>query len=1023
MAEAIVSIVVERLAGFIAEQIQNEVNLVRGVDKELKSLSRDLNTVRNVLDDAEKKGCKDKIVKDWLKRLEDASYEMDDVLDEWNYSILKFQIEQSSDRDVAAAADAVVHKKKVWSFIPSSCVCFKKVVIRHDIALKIKEVKARLDLILREKDRFGFVTSQPIDPSRESWRVQSTSLIDLEEVCGRELERESMVSELVGEGGNGEELGIRVTSIVGEGGLGKTTLAKLAYNDTRVEKHFELRIWICVSDPFNEVEIAKGIVASVKKLDNPPNTNQLETLLQSLKETISGKKFLLVLDDVWTEDDTKWEPLKNSLTCGGAGSKVLVTTRNQRVAIMMGTVRNEIHNLGHLSDKDCWLLLRRVALSGMDEEECVKFQSVGMSIAKKCKGLPLAAKTLGSLLRFKNTLQEWENVLLSEIWQLEEAEVELFPHLLLSYNELSPSLKRCFSYCAIFPKDSDINVESLISKWVALGYVGSNGGSVGDWKLRGMEYFDKLAMRSLFQDFKVGFFKKPWYFKKGVFGNDIQWFKMHDIVHDFAQFLRKGGEMREEMTNKTTCQTCKPLSVYHVKEYRSLSWSKKSQPRLCDCLTSMRLLDLKGCNLRSIPKEIEKLIHLRWLDLGHNKFPAKDLKTICKLYNLQFLWLNSCELEEIPREIGNLIHLKHLDLQSNGVLKELPESLCDLRELESLDISACYCLSRLPEGIHRLINLKHLDNTLTHSLKQFPQGLGQLTSLSTLRGFYGGRHCSKFGLLKNLNRLSGSLELVIKLSGDDWVVEDAREAELRKKIHLQKLEIMFSISTKDCEEMKEGVWTDIIDVLEPHPNLQNLEICNYYGLRLPGWVVSPLNHLRSIRLSDFEYMSSLPPLGKLPFLESVEIRCMPGLQFLGREFLGITTTKSENNMDSEVSSSSSCGGTNNGGIIQFPKLKELKFSKCSNWKEWEDITAEEEEEEEDGVGVSLIMPCLTKLTIFDCTGLTELPHRLLQKVSPSLKELDIRGSKGLEQVYGDKEGKAWKSISHHNPNLLLKQYF
>ncbi|KAL7100038.1 hypothetical protein ACP275_09G123700 [Erythranthe tilingii] len=769
MAEAIVSIVVERLAGFIAEQIQNEVNLVRGVDKELKSLSRDLNTVRNVLDDAEKKGCKDKIVKDWLKRLEDASYEMDDVLDEWNYSILKFQIEQSFHHDVAAAADAVVHKKTVWSFIPSSCVCFKKVVIRHDIALKIKEVKARLDLILREKDRFGFVTSQPIDPSRESWRVQSTSLIDLEEVCGRELERESMGSKLVGEGGNGEELGIHVTSIVGEGGLGKTTLAKLAYNDTRVEKHFELRIWICVSDPFNEVEIAKGIVASVKKLDNPPNTNQLETLLQSLKETISGKKFLLVLDDVWTEDDTKWEPLKNSLTCGGAGSKVLVTTRNQRVAIMMGTVRNEIHNLGHLSDKDCWLLLRRVALSVMDEEECVKFQSV-----------------------------EWENVLLSEIWQLEEAEVELFPHLLLSYNELSPALKRCFSYCAIFPKDSDINVESLISKWVALGYVGSNGSSVGDWKLRGMEYFDKLAMRSLFQDFKICFFKKPWYFKKGVSGNDIQWFKMHDIVHDFAQFLRKGGEMREEMTNKTTCQTCKPLSVYHVKEYRSLSWSRKSQPRLCDCLTSMRLLELRGCNLRSIPKEIEKLIHLR-----------RD-----------------------SREIGNLIHLKHLDLESNGVLKELPESLCDLRELESLNISSCYSLSRLPEGIHRLINLKHLDNTLTHSLKQFPQGLGQLTSLSTMRGFYGGRHCSKFGLLKNLNRLSGSLELVIKLSGDDSVVEDAREAELRKKIHLRKLEIMFSISTKDCEEMKEGVWTDIIDVLEPHPNLQNLEICNYYGLRL-----------------------------------------------------------------------------------------------------------------------------------------------------------------------------------------------
>ncbi|KAL8535841.1 hypothetical protein ACS0TY_011470 [Phlomoides rotata] len=83
MADAVVSAVVERVAGIIEEQIRNEVSLVRGVEKKVLTLSNELKRIRNVLDDAEKRGYKENNVKDWLKRLEGVSYEMDDVLDEW----------------------------------------------------------------------------------------------------------------------------------------------------------------------------------------------------------------------------------------------------------------------------------------------------------------------------------------------------------------------------------------------------------------------------------------------------------------------------------------------------------------------------------------------------------------------------------------------------------------------------------------------------------------------------------------------------------------------------------------------------------------------------------------------------------------------------------------------------------------------------------------------------------------------------------------------------------------------------
>ncbi|EYU21427.1 hypothetical protein MIMGU_mgv1a018590mg [Erythranthe guttata] len=932
MADAIVSVVLQRIAALVEEKIRDEVNLVRGVKKEILKLSVDLNTVRNVLEDAEKKGYKEKSIKDWLTRLENTTFEMDDVLDEWNYSILKFQVEQSS---AAAADDADVvppNKCTVRFCIPCLCLCFKKVSVRREIALKIKQVKERLDLILAEKDRFHFneITSHPSD--RESWRGQTTSAIDKEEVYGRDIEREALVRKLVGAGGSSEEglIGcIRVVSIVGVGGLGKTTLAQLAYNDSRVENYFELKIWISVSDPFNEVEIAKGIVASVEKLDEPPRTNQLEMLLQRLKESISGKKFLLVMDDVWTEDDTKWKSLKNALKSGGTGSKILVTTRNERVAIMMmgEFIKNDwmIHRLGVLNDEHCWSLLGRIALCGKNKDQCEEFENTGKQIIKKCNGLPLAAKTLGSLLRFKTTLEEWESVLNSEIWKLEEVEDDLFRHLLLSYNELSPTLKRCFSYCAVFPKGTRIDVDELITKWMAMGYLGSNADD--DWKVRGRGYFDNLAMRSLFQDFKKD-------------GDKIKSFMMHDIVHDFAEFLKKNVGSR--MKN-TTCKDCSPLLVSQVEKYRSLFRCKEVlDSHVCDCLTSVRLLDLR---LKAIPKEIEKLIHLRWLNLSHNQF-----------------------LQEIPLEIGNLSQLIHLDLSWNTGLRELPESLCNLSKLQILNVSWCSSLCGLPQGIERLKKLKHLYSECTRSLVQYPQGISQLTSLVTLNKVF---PCdgNKVGWLKNFNRLSGKVELWIEISSCCDSVEDAREAELGKKVHIQELGIYFSESTTTI---------DVLDALHPHPNLQHLTIRRYNGSRLSGWIVSPLNQLTSIELYYCECLLSLPPLGKLPLLETLEIVSLSKLEYVGREFLGIATT------------TCSSMGTIAGG---FPKLKILTFWKCINWTKWEDITMEEE----DNVDIS-IMPCLTELTMRFCEGLTELPQRLMRKVSSSLKVLCIFGSKLVDAL-------------------------
>ncbi|KAL8490694.1 hypothetical protein ACS0TY_022625 [Phlomoides rotata] len=735
-----------------------------------------------------------------------------------------------------------------------------------------------------------------------------------------------------------EESGIQVLSIVGVGGLGKTTLAQLVYNHSRVEGSFDPRIWICVSDPFDRAVIAKGILESVEK-GSSQGADQLDELLKRVSERIKGKKFLLVFDDVWTQECDNWEFLRNCLGCGGAGSKILVTTRNERVAETMG--KSEIFRQGMLSDNDCWLVLCRKAR--LENNEVEIFGDIGKKIAKKCSGLPLAATTLGGILCFKRSLREWENVLNDEIWEMKKAEDELFRPLLMSYKELSPTQKQCFSYCAVFPNEYEIEVESLIGNWMALGYLGSNS---DDMELKGKECFDVLAMRSLFQDFQYD----KW--------DEIYSCKMHDIVHDFVQYLRKSGreeaggvEVAVEMNKSKRSQACDPSQVSkHVDEFCTLYCDGDSSPNRCDHVVHLRVLSLASCDLQGVPHEMDKLIHLRWLDLSGNELSTEDLKFIFQLYFLQTLNLSDCSLEEIPNEICNLCHLRHLNLSENW-LKELPSEIGNLKQLRHLDLFYNNDLKELPNEIGKLSFLQTFILPDRATI-QIPEALGQLTGLRKLMGFKGGSGWSKLGLLKNLNQLG--------------------------------LEIGKEVSSR----------MDVIDALKPHPNLRMLRIWPYKGTKLPLWIVSPTNQLRKVELC-FCDLTSLPSFGELPCLEELFLYEMKALEFVGREFLGITT---------------------NTNFVAFPKLKELRFEWCGKWKEWEDITAEEEESP-----AFQVMPCLTSLTILRCCDdLTALPHRLLRKAS-SLEMLYIRASSGLQR-YMNKEGTDWKSISLNNPRLQLRGY-
>lgn len=139
---------------------------------------------------------------------------------------------------------------------------------------------------------------------------------------------------------------------MGIGGLGKTTLAKLLYNDERVVRNFELRMWVYVSVDFDIIRLTKEILCSALDTEISDKLS-IDQLHGKLRKALKDKKFLLVLDDVWIDDRVKWSEFRDVLIDGAKlGSKILVTTRNISVASVMGTVRTYI-NLKGLSYEHC----------------------------------------------------------------------------------------------------------------------------------------------------------------------------------------------------------------------------------------------------------------------------------------------------------------------------------------------------------------------------------------------------------------------------------------------------------------------------------------------------------------------------------------------------------------------------------------------------------------------------------------------------------------------------------------------
>ncbi|GLT63095.1 hypothetical protein SLA2020_356810 [Shorea laevis] len=635
----ILSPVIEEAISKTVSFLKKRIGIAVGLEKELDRLGDSLILIQSVIQHAEERQESDPAIRHWLQKLKDVAYEAVDALGEFEYEVLEDKVKS----------------RRHWN--PES-VNFSP-LFRNRMADKINKITKQLNDL---KDWASMINLVVLLRGQTCLRQhqKTDSFLDNSTVFEREVDVSRILSLLRDLRSQHPISGV---SIVGMAGIGKTTIAKSIYMKAKEEKLYDLAAWVCVSEDFND-QIILGEMSEHFGCSAAPR-NSVNALLEDLAKKLENKTFLLILDDVWNEDPDKGEHFSSCLLkiLKTTGSSIVITTRSGKVASAMKPVPIEHYDMERLSDDVCWLIIKEKFLRSSTETSITPdLEAIGQDIAKKCRGLPLVASVIGGTLSRRTCADEWKGIRDDKAWNLNSRDGDKILSILkISFNRLTSPLKKCFSYCSIFPKDFVIEKENLVQLWMAQGFLYEPNESSETMEDVGNDYFNGLLSNSLFQDLR-----------RDGHGNIISC-KMHDAVHDLALSVSKG----ETLVLETGCIIDQDAKIRHLRVKHDKNKHPPIIPRAvaqrlhslfleevdvfissASDLKSLRALKIVGATGGRLPSTLGKLKHLKYLDLSRSRIETLP-KSFLTLYKLQTCRLKGCSSLQMFDEMSNLISLRH----------------------------------------------------------------------------------------------------------------------------------------------------------------------------------------------------------------------------------------------------------------------------------------------------------------------------------------------------------------------------
>ncbi|XP_028091847.1 disease resistance protein RPM1-like [Camellia sinensis] len=772
------------LASF-APFLQEEVNLLSGVREAMEDIRDEFQRMSAFLRVADAMEERDPELKVWVKQVRDAAYDTEYVLDKFKLHLAQH------------------HGDGFGGFLRKSFYFAKTLIARHQIASEIQRIKSRVINISeghkRYHDKYGILEqgsrSNVVDNSWYDYRGDAL-LLEEAKLVGIEKPKRQLMEWLV-EGGSG----FKAVSVVGMGGLGKTTLVKKVYDDVTVKKHFDSHAWLNVSESFKAEDLLKDMIQQLFEEIMQPVPVGVETMsIDRLKYLVNNflqqKRYVVVFDDVWSVKD--WEAIKYMLPDKNCGSRVIITTRFADIA---STCREEtdghVYPLMPLSQEESWTLFCNKTFRG---NLCPpNLKQISLRILKRCEGLPLAIVAISGVLATKDRsrIDEWEMLYRSLGAELEGNDKleSMKKALSLSYNDLPCYLKICFLYLSIFLEDQRISCNRVIQLWTAEGFVNAIEGKTKEEVANG--YLGELFNRSLIQVVRRNPDGRPYNFR------------IHDLMREII--LSKAREQNIVTT------ICRQGLRSPEKVRRLMIRSTSDNVEYSDRFSRLRSLFVWGVM---------------------DSLPIASLRELfrCGLRLLNVLDLEGTPLDTIPDEVFKLIHLRYLSLRATKV-KMVPKLIGKLENLETLDLAYTY-VTELPDEILRLQNLRNLllyhykDKRVSFEFIdasgfKAPSKIGSLQSLQALFMIEADqRSGGGISIVKDLGKLTQLRTLgIMKLRREDGVTLCS---SIEKLNNLHRLDVM---STKEDEILDLQSLSSVPQFLQTIRLLGRLE-------KFPHWIPS-----------------------------------------------------------------------------------------------------------------------------------------------------------------------------------------
>ncbi|KAL6658514.1 hypothetical protein ACP70R_004100 [Stipagrostis hirtigluma subsp. patula] len=699
MAEAVVGLLVGKLSVVLANEaaaygaslLCKEASALNGLFDEIRKAEAELKIMKAYLYDTEKFKDTNETTSAFVKEIRGLTFRIEDVVDEFTYNL-----EDKKHGGFTAKVKKRVNHVKVWRRLASEL---------HDINVKLEDAAKRRDRYAipgieghtRGCDRYARSTHQMSCLARE------------EDLVGIEDNADKLKQWLVGDL---EENRNKTVSVWGMGGAGKTTLVHHVYR--AVKEAFDTVAWVTVSKNYQVEDLLKKIAREFGIITDASNMEMI-SVVEVIRNHLEGKKYILVLDDVWEKD--VWINNIMAIFPANCTSRFVLTSRNYEVASL--ATNNCAIKLERLEDSNSWKLFCKLVFQNNDDKRCPpELQDLAAKFLQKCDGLPIAIACIGRLLSCKPaTYPAWKNL----YEELLRSSKNVIPNVDViiksSLEDLPYELKNCLLHCAIFPEDHELKRRRLLRHWITAGFIKGTDNKTMEQVAEG--YLYELINRSLLQ-----------VVEKNEFGR-VKSCRMHDIIRQLAlekskiecfgtiydgsktfsvDITRRLSIHSSNIAPLSQSSTIHLRSIYAFAHYVDLDILR---PILAST-NLLSTLDLQGTQIEMLPNEVFSLFNLRFLGLGDTR--------------IHFL----------PEAVGRLQNLEVLDA-SNTALLSLPKDVAKLKKLRYLYASVYLMESgsyrrirgvKMPRGIKNLTGLHALQD-----VKASLEALDDVAALTELRTF------------------------------------------------------------------------------------------------------------------------------------------------------------------------------------------------------------------------------------------------------------------------------------------------